>query len=98
MQNYFCIGSSPSEEDCAQVGAPGYREQAVAECTRYIELLRRAIGPEPEGARLAIKWFDHDFGAYCEVVCYFNSENRAAVEYAQRCEDDAPATWEGHRV
>ena len=97
MQNYFCIGPSPSEEACAQVGEPGYRDKAVAECTRYIALLRRAIGPEPEGARLAIKWFDHDFGQYCEVVCYFTAENRAAVEYAHRCEDDAPATWEGER-
>jgi hypothetical protein len=93
MENYFCMGSSPYEEDCAQVGTPGYRTKAVAECTRYIELLRRTIGPEPEGARLGIKWFEHDFGQYCEVVCYFTAENTVAVEYAQRCEDDAPATW-----
>ena len=95
MENYFCIGSSPYEEDCARVGTPGYRNKAVAECTRYIELLRKTFGPEPDGSRLGIKWFDHDFSPYCEVVCYFNTENATAVEYAQRCEDDAPATWEG---
>ena len=95
MQNYFSIGPSPYEEDCAQVGTPGYRNKAVAECTRYIELLRKTFGPEPKGARLGIKWFDHDFGSYCEVVCYFNTENATALEYAQRCEDNAPATWEG---
>ena len=94
MRQYFTLGQTPSEEDCAQVGQPGYRNKAVAECTRYIELLRRTIGPEPEGARIGIKWFDHDFGAYCEVVCYFNPEHAIAVAYAQRCEDDAPATWE----
>ena len=95
MQNYFCLGPSPHEEDCAQVGQPHYREKALAECTRFIQLLRKTIGPEPEGARLSTKWFEHDFGEYCEVVCYFNTDSQASVEYAQRCEDDAPATWEG---
>ena len=94
MQNYFCLGPSPAEEDCAQIGEPGYRTKAIGECTRYIELLRRKIGPEPEGARLDIKWFAHDFGQYCEVVCYFDTEDETAVAYAQRCEDDAPATWD----
>jgi hypothetical protein len=82
-------------EDCAQVGTPDYRTQAVAECSRYIAPLRKTFGPEPEGARLGIKWFEHDFGQYCEVVCYFTAENAESVEYAQRCEEDAPATWEG---
>jgi len=97
MHNYFSIGPSPSEEECAQVGEPSYRNKALEECTRYIALLRRTIGPEPEGARLGITWFAHDVGPYGEVVCYFHTENRAAVAYAQRCEDDAPATWEGER-
>ena len=95
MHSYFCLGPSPSEEDCAQVGEPGYREKALKECARYIQLLRDTLGPEPEGARLSTKWFEHDFGVYCEVVCYFTTESHASVEYAQRCEDHAPATWEG---
>jgi len=95
MQNYFCIGPSPCEENCAQVGEPGYREHALAECTRFIQLLRDTFGPEPEGARLSIKWSEHDFGSYCEVVCHFNPDITGSIEYAQRCEDDAPTTWEG---
>jgi hypothetical protein len=94
-ENYVCIGPSPYEEDCAQVGEPGYREKALAECAQFIQLLREIFGPEPQGARLSVKWFDHDFGPYCEVVCYFTTEHTAAVAYAQRCEDDAPTTWEG---
>jgi hypothetical protein len=95
MRNYFCIGPSPYEENCAQVGEPGYREKALAECTRFIQLLRDMFGPEPEGAQLSVTWFEHDFGAYCEVACYFNPESHASIEYAQHCEDHAPATWEG---
>jgi hypothetical protein len=95
MRNYFCLGPSPAEEDCAQVGQPNYRETALAECRRFIQLLRATFGPEPDGAHLRVKWFEHDFGAYCEVVCSFDPERAATVAYAQRCEDDAPVTWEG---
>ena len=93
--DYFCIGPTPHEEDCAQVGQPDYRTKALAECRRFIQLIRATVGPEPAGARLAIKSFEHDFGVYHEVVCYFEANNEAAREYAIRCENDAPATWEG---
>ncbi len=95
MRNYFCIGASPSEEDCAQVGQPGYRKHALAECQRFIQLIRDTLGPEPAGAELRIMAFEHDFGQYHEVVCWFDIENQAAQAYALRCDNDAPATWEG---
>lgn len=95
MRDYFVIGSSPSGEDCVQVGAPDYYPKALDECQRFITLLRTLFGPEPEGAGLAIKSFDHDFGVYHEVVCWFNPDIPEAVEYAQRCEDEIPVTWEG---
>jgi hypothetical protein len=76
MRDYINIGTVPCDEDCAQVGQEGYREQAVKECRRFIELLRKTFGDEPEGARLPIKWFDHDFGSYCEVVCWYDTRMR----------------------
>ncbi len=95
MRKYFCIGASPHEEDCAQVGQPDYQEKALEECARFIRLLREKFGPEPEGAWLSVKWSPHDFGEYAEVVCYYNTDIPESVEYAQRCEDEMPATWEG---
>jgi hypothetical protein len=94
MRDYLTLGPAPCDEDCAQVGQPDYHERARHECKRFIDLIRRTLGPEPDGARLAIKSFPHDFGNYTEVVCYFDSEIEAAVVYAYRCESDAPATWE----
>lgn len=87
------IGSTPCNEDCAQVGAPDYEIRAKEECRRFIALLRDTFGPEPEGARLRIKSNPHDFGYYYEVVCDFDPYNEAAAEYAYRCESDAPETW-----
>ena len=97
MRDYVNIGPVPCNEDCAQVGREGYREQAVKECMRFIKLLRKMLGDEPAGAWLAIKWFDHDFGSYCEVVCWYHTEDKEAREYAFRCENECPLTWEGGR-
>jgi hypothetical protein len=93
-REYFCIGSSPYEEDCAQVGTPDYHRKAIAECHRFIQRIRDTLGPEPEGAELRIKAFEHDLGTYHEVVCWYDTSFPASFAYAQRCEDEMPATWE----
>jgi hypothetical protein len=94
MKTYLSLAPAPIEEDCAQVDTPGYEDRAIEECARFIRLLRRTFGPEPEGARLSVKWFDHDFGPYCEVVCYYNTDIPPSVEYAYTCEANLPATWD----
>jgi hypothetical protein len=95
MRDYFSIGQTPSEEDYAQVGQPDYRQKALEECQRFIELIHTTLGPEPAGAELAIKSFPHDFGTYYEVVVWFERDDAEAISYAARCEDDAPRTWDG---
>ena len=94
MRDYLTIGSAPCDEDCAQVGQPNYIWQARQECQRFIQLIRTKLGPEPEGARLAVTSFPHEFGDYLEVVCHFDTDVSAAVDYAYQCESEAPATWE----
>lgn len=94
MKDYLTLGPTPGEEPCAQVGESDYRDKALAECQRFILLLRKKFGPEPEGAWLSVKWFPHDFGEYCEVVCHYTTDSQASVDYAYRCDNEAPATWE----
>ena len=94
MQEIIEIGTTPYEEECAQVGQDGYRAQAQKECAAYRSQLRRVFGEEPDGARLKIKGNSHDFGTYFEVACYFDPENEAAATYAYRCEAEAPAQWD----
>ena len=95
MRDFVALGQTPCDEPCTCVGEENYRERAVEECQRFLTLLRETFGPEPDGARLATKWFDHDFGSYCEVVCHFNTDLPESRDYAFRCEDETPATWEG---
>ena len=94
MRDYISIGSAPCEEACVQVNPEGDYHQAMrAECLRFLELVSKKLGPEPEGASLAIKSNPHDFGTYYEVVCYFEDSNEEAREYALLCEGEAPLTW-----
>jgi hypothetical protein len=84
----------PAAEPCARVGDSGYAEIAFLQCRRYIALLRRVIGPEPDGARLRVRRSDTDFDPYIDVVVEYDNKNPAASAYALRCERDAPTRWE----
>ncbi len=94
-RDYVSIASAPYEEECVQVERTGvYIGPMKAECRRFLELIRKKLGPEPEGASLSIKGNPHDFGTYYEVICYYDDENEEAAAYAYRCESDAPKTWD----
>jgi hypothetical protein len=83
----------PAAESCAKVGDSGYAEIAFLQCRRYIALLRLAIGPEPDGARLRVRRSGIDFDPYIDVVVEYDDQNPVAFDYARRCERDAPTRW-----
>jgi hypothetical protein len=92
---YLTIGSSPSEEECAQVGQPGYAQKAKLECERFIALIRIYCGKEPAGNELRIISNEHPFGEYLEVVCHYEPDDDVARQYAMHVERYCPSTWEG---
>ena len=94
MNDFISIGSSPAEETCAQLGDENYGQKAKAECQRFVELIRKKLGEESNGARLCVMGFPHDFGTYFEVVCKYDPTIPGAMDYAMRCEAEAPTTWE----
>jgi len=94
MNDFIDVGSSPTHEDCAQVGTDDYHHRARRECRTYIGELRRIFGEEPEGARLSVRSNPHDFGAYLSVVCHYDPNIQGAIEYAFRCESEGPDEWD----
>jgi|SRR5690349_3997659 len=94
MRDYLNIGSTPSDESCAQVGRDGYAMQARRECRTFAEQLRRVFGPEPEGAHIGVKGFPHDFGTYYEVVCWYDDDMPESVKYAFKIESETPTEWD----
>jgi hypothetical protein len=98
MRDYVYIGSTPSAEDCQQVGETYDKWKARLECEVFRNQIRRQLGKEPEGARLKLKTEYHDFGSYIELVCEFDDELPESVDYAFRCESDAPEHWDVQSV
>jgi hypothetical protein len=89
----YC-GPVPCEEDTAQTGkTDDWAKYQRIECEAYIQALRNAFGPEPEGARLRVKTESHDFGSYKEVVCDYDGNVEAAAAYASKCEEGLTC-WE----
>lgn len=89
-------GTTPPDESCAQVGSReyDYYDRARKEARAYINQLHRMFGNESDGARLSVKSHPHDFGTYLTVVCFFNPDDKAASDYAQKCESDCPTEWD----
>lgn len=92
--NVLALGPVPAQEAAARPGDSDYSARAFAQCQRFIALLRRRLGPEPNGARLGVRRSDQEFDPYLEVVLRFDDANGAARAYAARCDHDAPARWE----
>lgn len=94
MRDYLSLGSTPVEENCAQVGSPDYYEKVREEGKRYIELLKKKFGEPPAGAFFKLKGFPHDFGTYHEVCIIFDDEDEAQADFAFHVENNLPSTWE----
>jgi len=88
------LGSTPYEEQCAQVGDPDYGERARRECIAFMDQVVRQHGEPPDGASLRIKANAHDFGTYYEVAVVYDPEDEAAVRYADKVDNDMPARWD----
>jgi hypothetical protein len=95
MQDYISIGAGPAYEQIEQANVSGSNYARMrAECAAFIGQLRRQLGQEPEGAHLNTKFWPDGIYGYYEVVCFYDSKIRAAIDYAFRCEREMPEKWD----
>jgi hypothetical protein len=94
MKNYDTIGSTPAEEDCAQVGSPDYEQRARRECNAFKNQILRTFGTPPGSASISVKSFPHDFGSYLEVICNYDDESETESEYNLKCINETPTNWD----
>lgn len=92
-QNEIPLGPTPAGEFSMRPGDSGYADIAFLQCRRYIALVRRAIGSEPEGARLRVRRSAEDIDPYLDVTVEYDDENPVARAYALRCDREAPTRW-----
>ncbi len=93
-RDYLSLGSTPADENCAQVGESDYHERTQQEGRAYIAQLRRQFGEEPYGCRFKLKAFPHDFGTYHEVCIEYLDDVPESVEYAFKVDNECPAAWD----
>jgi hypothetical protein len=93
-KSFISLGCAPYNEDCVQTTDGDYSSKGRDECNRYIELLRKKFGNEPQGARLKIARERHDFGYYYDVAIDVDTDIEEAIEWAFNIERNAPANWD----
>lgn len=87
--DYDLLSTAPPEEKCVEDDP----DAAKAEGRRYIELLRKVLGPEPDGSKLKVHGNPHDFGTYYTVQYLFDDEREDHIEYMHRLDNEGPLTW-----
>lgn len=100
MKEYLCLGPVPYEEDCVQVDPEkDYLKEMQEECEKYKEMLvKRFPGAESVGCRFAVKWFEHDFGQYCEVVIWYDDKDEESSWFAYEVEGNTPGRWSDDEI
>ena len=91
--NKLRLGNVPINEDKLDVAMPNYRLMVLQSCNKYMDLLRNTFGKEPDGSKLDIEAFDCDSGVCFEVSYRYDESNNDAIEYARKCQEEAPKTW-----
>ena len=93
MTELFVLGSSPAEEDTAQLGrTPDFDRLNRLEVDCYQAALIACYGPPPEGARFVRHGSNHDFGHYVELAIRFDPESEVASAYAYQV-DEGLGRW-----
>lgn len=87
------LGATPSDEPCAQLGrTPSFDRYASLETMVYRAALIAAYGPPPEGSALKVRWQNHDFGRYPDLVLEYDPNAGAHALYAAAI-DRGLRTW-----
>lgn len=89
------LGPTPADENCAQVGEDNFREKAKKEMTAYMNQLMRQFPDVAEfNVRFKIKWQNHDFGTYGEVVAVYDAADQESTRKALDIEWQLPENWD----
>jgi len=88
------IGSTPNDEQCAQVGTDNYRQIAQMEVRAFAKQCQRMFPNKPSGARYVITNNPHDFGTYYDLGIRFNMDDEEAENYAYEVQNNMPSNWD----
>lgn len=88
------LGSTPTGEECVQVGEEDYYKWNRIELIAYVNQLKRQFPDMPRSLKFKISSNPHDFGTYHEVVVRFNADNEEDSNYAWNMQNSLPEYWD----
>jgi len=90
------LGTTPTGEDCAQVGSTAYDFYNVSkmEIKAFYNQLMRMFPNLPYGVQFKRQSNIHDFGTYYELAIRYDSNDEGAVNYAFNVENNLPEQWD----
>jgi len=96
MLDYLNLGPTPSNEDCAQVGSPDFKNRADKELDAYKAQLERMFPGLETHKHMKFKkmWFPHEFGSYGEIVIVYDDSNELEAATAIEIEWNTPSYWD----
>ena len=96
MYDELCIGPTPVEEPCVQVGSSNYRKWSLIECRVFVKQLERLIEKQFKEifVTFRIKSSPHEYGTYHEVYAYYDPDNPDEVAQAFYAESHTPEEWD----
>lgn len=93
MKETIDLGTVPLFENSIEPNSPHYETLLKKECARFIDCIREACGPEPEGVELSITKGSHESAKPLTVVMKFDPLDDRASYYASRVQTNGPSTW-----
>jgi hypothetical protein len=94
MMEFVELDSTPTEEECEQLGPNYDPHKARRECLTFIEQIKRTFGEPPQGVRIKVSSNAHDFGTYYGIKITFNDSDDDGSDYAYKIEGDLPKHWD----
>jgi len=94
MKTYIELGSSPCDEDCVQVIRDSdYIDDMRKELLKYKDVLKNLFCQYQKYGRFSIRWFNHEFGRYGEVVFEYDDDDEMCENFAFFVQDNLPLIW-----
>jgi len=94
MKDHLYLGPVPYAENCSQLGSENFVYKSTIECEAYINQLKRMFPSPQKDNYFKIKWNNHDFGMYPEVIVYYDNEDSDSADFALNAERNGPEFWD----
>lgn len=95
MRERFYISTTvPHNAPCVQLGSPNYFKWSTLECNALRDQIYRQLGTPPAGTAIKTERSSHDFGIYLDLVVDYPTEDKEAVEWVSRVEEELPEEWD----